>query len=153
VGETEVRGFGSEMSHALISVHPLKTYFIDYIVEPIERTARNKSKFLYYLIAINTLSRFVYVELANTRAVNATVGSDGRIDDIVEQIDHMGMNSASLFLSAMKSIYQQAQEVTGDSKPILYLWGDGQKSFNATRGGVREWYQSNGITFTEPAAN
>jgi hypothetical protein len=137
------------MFHALISVHPLKTYMIDYIVEPIERTARNKSKFLYYLIAINTLSRFIYVELANTRALNATIGSDGRIEDVVEQIDEMGMNSASLFLSAMKSIYQQAQEVTGDAKPILYLWGDGQKSFNATRGGVREWYKSHGITFTE----
>jgi hypothetical protein len=99
------------------------------------------------LVAVNSLSRFVYVELANNRALQAITDSSGQVEGVAAQIDEMGMNSAALYLSALKSIWGQAKALTGDPHPIRWLWGDGQNSFNSAL--AREWYRSEGIVFTE----
>jgi hypothetical protein len=131
--------------YQLKSVQPMGTYFIDLIVEPYARTPEGRSKFIYYLIAVNTLSRFVYVVVANNQEVSAPVGPDGRLIDVERSIEEMGMNNARLFVDAMRKILEQAQTITGGN-PIMYLRGDAQLSFTSRL--AQEFYRQNGITFS-----
>jgi hypothetical protein len=127
--------------YQLKSVQPIGTYWIDLIVEPYARTDDGRSKFIYYLLCVNTLSRFVYVVVANNQEVSAPVGPDGRLVDVERSIQDMGMNNARLFVDDMRKILEQAKTITG-TNPIMYLRGDAQLSFTSKL--AQEFYRKNG---------
>jgi hypothetical protein len=129
---------------------PLGTYFIDYFVEPVRREQFTgadgrphwKSIFAYYLLAVDTVSRFVYWDLANISSFESF--SPGTFDPNF-LITEMGPNNVSNFRESMNRIWEQQRRL--GAIPMRYIWGDGQSSFNSKRGGVQKWYHDRGITF------
>lgn len=101
--------------YQLHKVAPRNTYLIDIMIV----------RDLYYLVAINVNTRYLYVKLTNLQVSEDEYSIDDR-------------KSTISYLNALRALMDQGMKVQ-------YLQGDGEKAFNSVES--NQFYADNGIEF------